>query len=75
MCLKVINSGSIQGIETFQSRAIPGMAHVNSSSSPLHTGAMSALIPGELIVTPPVPTRLPGSTRIDRKRLLLLQNS
>ena len=38
-CSKVISSGGIKVIN--HSRALPGTAHVSSSSSPLHTGATS----------------------------------
>ena len=38
-CSKVISSGGIKVIN--HSRPLPGTVHVNSSSSPLHTGATS----------------------------------
>ena len=42
---KVISSGGIKMM--FHSRALPGRVHINSRSSPLHTGATLASIPGE----------------------------
>jgi hypothetical protein len=51
-CSKFIScNGGIKVI--VHSRALPDMVHVNSSSSPLHAGATSVLIPGEFIVTMP----------------------